>query len=166
MNRQILVLSIIFLLISTAAFAQTPSVGDATDATFWVDRWSRPPVILYGSNQEAFYGHMQLILFPWDDHDNPANPAALDSNIQWLKDHPEVHFYVNGYSSSPGTLLYNLGLAQRRADWVKQVLVSRGIAEDRIKQAAGWGELYPVCQQSNDECWNKNQIVRLVYSPD
>lgn len=57
-------------------------------------------------------------------------------------------------------------LSQRRADWVRQVLVGRGISDNRIKVAAGWGELYPVCPEENDECWSKNRLVRFVYSPD
>jgi peptidoglycan-associated lipoprotein len=91
---------------------------------------------------------------------------ALDENIQWLKDHPNVHFYVHGYASSRGEPIYNLNLSQRRADWVKQQLVSRGVSESRIRVAVGWGELYPVCPELNDECWSKNRLVRFVYSPE
>ena len=27
------------------------------------------------------------------------------------------------------------------------------------------GDLYPVCPETNDECWSKNRLVRFVYSP-
>jgi len=37
----------------------------------------------------------------------------------------------------------NLRLAQRRADWVKQALISRGIAESRVKVSAGWESCTP-----------------------
>ena len=103
-------------------FAQTEPGGGKTNVAFWVDHWARPPVILFGLDEETFYKNMQVILFPWNDHDEPSNPSALDSNVQWLKDHPNVRFYVNGYASSRGDWLYNLGLSQRRANWVKQAL--------------------------------------------
>ena len=61
--------------------------------------------------------------------------------------------------------MFNLALSQRRADWVKQTLVSRGISESRIVLAVGWGQLYPVCAELNDQCWSRNRIVRFLYSP-
>lgn len=166
MNRHIVVISIIALFTGSRLIAQTGSQDSLTGADFWVEHWSRPPVILFGPEEEDFYQNMRVILFPWNDHDDPSNPDALESNIQWLQDHPNVRLYIDGYASSRGDWLYNLRLSQRRADWVKRTLMSRGIAENRIKLAAGWGELYPVCPESNDECWTKNRLVRLTYSPD
>jgi outer membrane protein OmpA-like peptidoglycan-associated protein len=167
MNRHILFLiPTIVWLAGIAAFAQIGSIEPQTDVGYWVNYWSRPPLITYGPEQEAFYQNMQVILFPNDDHDDPANPSALDNNVRWLQDHPDVSFYVDGYASSSGDWLYNLGLAQRRADWVRQALISRGIAEQRIKVSAGWGELYPACPETNEQCWSKNRVVRLIYSPN
>lgn len=166
MRRHVFLISAIVLLTSPVICAQTEPGGPNRDAAFWVDHWSRPPVIVFGPEEETFYQNMQVILFPYNDHDEPSNPSALDSNAQWLKDHPNVRFYVDGYASSRGDWLYNLHLSQRRADWVKQQLVSHGIAESRIKVSAGWGELYPVCPEANDECWTKNRLVRLVYAPN
>lgn len=166
MSRHIFLLSIVLLLAGTRVFAQAGSSEPKADVAFWIDHWSRPPVIVFGPEEEAFYQNMQIILFPYDNHDDPTNPNALESNVQWLKDHPNVRFYIDGYASSRGDWLYNLALSQRRADWVKQLLVSRGIAEGRVKVSAGWGELYPVCPETNDECWSKNKVVRFVYSPN
>jgi outer membrane protein OmpA-like peptidoglycan-associated protein len=121
---------------------------------------------MFGPEQEDFNKRMPEIMFPWNDHDGPTNPSAVDDSIRWLNDHPRVRFYVEGYASSRGELIYNLVLSQRRADWVKQALVSGGIAEDRIVAAVGWGQLYPVCPELNEECWGKNRLVRFVYSPN
>jgi outer membrane protein OmpA-like peptidoglycan-associated protein len=167
MGRHVILIAAIALLATTATFAQTGSPTSLGNADFWVDHWSHPPVIVFGPQEDDFYKNVQAILFPWNDHDEPSNPSALDSDIQWLKDHPNVRFYVDGYASTRGDdVIYNLRLSQRRANWVKQTLVSRGIPEDRIKVAAGWGQQYPVCHEQNDECWSKNRLVRLVYSPN
>jgi len=166
MTRYIIIIATMVLL-STIVFAQSGSAGTSTDAAYWVDYWSRPRVILFGPDEEAFNQNMQAILFPWNDHDEPSNPDALESNVRWLKDHPNMRFYIDGYASSRGDdIIYNLRLAQRRADWVKQAMVSRGIPENSIKITAGWGQLYPVCPELNDECWGKNRIVRFVYAPN
>lgn len=166
MIRHIFLLSIVLLFVGSSAFAQAGSTELKTGVAYWVDHWSRPPVIVFGPDEDAFYQNIKIVLFPYNDHDEPSNPTDLESNVQWLKDHPNVRFYVDGYASSRGDWLYNLRLSQRRADWVKAALVSRGIAENRIKVSAGWGELYPVCPETNDECWTKNRLVRFVYSPN
>ena len=166
MRRHIFLPLVVLLLAGTAAFAQSGSAEPKTDVAYWVDHWSQPPVIVFGPEEQTFYQNMQIVLFPYNDHDEPSNLNVLESNVRWLKDHPNVRFYVDGYASSRGDWLYNLGLSQRRADWVKQALVSRGIAESRIKVSVGWGESYPVCPETNDECWAKNRLVRFVYSPN
>jgi peptidoglycan-associated lipoprotein len=142
------------------AFSEAP-----TDIAFWVAYWAKPRVVLFGPEEEAFNKNIHEIMFPWNDHDDPSNPNILDDNVQWLKDHPSVRFYIEGYASSRGDLGYNLDLSKRRADWVKQALISKGIPENRIVLAVPWGQLYPVCPELNDECWSKNRLVRFVYSP-
>ena len=166
MGRHIFLIPALVLLAGTTALAQIGTIEPQTNVGYWVNYWSRPPVIMFGPEEEAFYQNMQVILFSNDDHNDPLNPSALDTDVRWLQDHPNVDFYVNGYASSNGDWLYNLGLAQRRADWMKQVLVSRGIAENRIKVSAGWGELYPVCPETDDDCWSKNRLVRFIYAPN
>jgi outer membrane protein OmpA-like peptidoglycan-associated protein len=123
-------------------------------------------VALFGPEEEAFNKNVHAIEFPWNDHDEPSNSAILDDNVQWLKDHASDRFYIHGYASSRGDLIYNLALSQRRAVWVKQTLLSKGIPENRIVMAVGWGQLYPVCPETNDDCWSRNRLVRFSYSPN
>jgi outer membrane protein OmpA-like peptidoglycan-associated protein len=137
----------------------------STDVDFWVAYWGKPRVALFGPEEEAFTQNVHEIIFPWNEADGPSNPNVLDDNVQWLKDHPSARFYIEGYASSRGELGYNLDLSKRRADWVKQTLISKGIPENRIVLAVPWGQLYPVCPELNDECWSKNRVVRFVYSP-
>jgi peptidoglycan-associated lipoprotein len=165
MSRRIVFVAAIVLFMSTGVFAQSAEES-SQDIAYWVDFWSRPPVFVFGPQQEEFFKNMPPVLFPYNDHDEPSNPSVLDSEIQWLKDHPKVRFYIDGFASSRGDLIYNLALSQRRADWVKQVVLNKGIPESRIKVATGWGELYPICPQTTEECWSKNRMVRFQYAPD
>jgi outer membrane protein OmpA-like peptidoglycan-associated protein len=144
--------------------AVTPRVSTASPA-FWVSFWGQPRVILDGHEEEAFYQNLKEVIFARNEYDRCLNPNALDDDARWLKEHPNVHFYIDGYASTRGDHNYNLILSQQRADWVKESLVSRGVPEDRIRLSVGWGELYPTCLEETDECWNKNKLVRFTYVP-
>jgi outer membrane protein OmpA-like peptidoglycan-associated protein len=150
----------LFALFATVA----PRVSTASPV-FWVSFWGQPRVILNGPEEQAFYQNLKEVVFARNEHDRCLNPSALDDNARWLKEHPSVHFYIDGYASTRGEQNYNLILSQQRADWVKQSLVNRGVPEDRIRLSVGWGELYPTCLEETDECWNKNKLVRFTYVP-
>ena len=164
LHKVLLVFAMLFLA-STALRAQEGAANSSSDDSFWVNYWAQPKIILFGQEEDDFYKNTQSIVFPWNDFENPVDASVLDANVQWLKDHPDVHFYVSGYASAEGTLVYNLSLSQQRADWVKQTLISRGIAENRMETAVGWGTLYPVCADFSQDCLAKNRLVRLSYAP-
>src|SRR3954453_583008 len=150
-------LTVAIMLLCSSALAQQVVSVSPDDSAFWVAYWQRPRVT-FGPEEGEFYKNLKEMMFPWNDHDEPLNLNVLDENAQWLKDHPSVRFYVDGYASSRGELIYNLNLSQRRAEWVKQALMARGIPADRIVLAVGWGQLYPVCPELNDECWSRNRV--------
>jgi OmpA family len=135
------------LLPSFEIFAQQgtpePSTGTpeaVADVAYWVAYWAKPKVVIFGPEEEAFNNNVHDIMFPWDDHSGPLNPNVLDDNVQWLKDHANNRFYIDGYASSRGDGGYNLRLSNKRADWVKQTLISKGIPENQIVMAVGWGK--------------------------
>ena len=130
-----------------------------------VPRVAKPDAVLYGPQQEAFNAALSNYYF--DKHDNlaPSATAALDRNVKWLNAHPNVVFYINGYCNWRGDVLYNMTLSQKRAEVVKASLLQMGIAPDRIVITVGWGKLYPTCVEQNEDCFEKNRRVRLVYLP-
>jgi OmpA family len=139
MYRLVFVCITMLPLASTGLFAQQAFSEPSADVAFWVAYWGQPRVVLFGTEEETFNRNMHEIMFPWNDHAGPSNPSALDENAQWLKDHPSGRFYIYGYASSRGELIYNLALSQRRADWVKQALISKGIPDNRIGSGSGMG---------------------------
>ena len=147
-----------------AALCIAMAVGlTALNATAQNDN-SSSPIYLFSKAETEFDQSVKEVLFPWNDHDTPTNQSALQENVQWLKDHPKIYFYVDGYASTRGELIYNLALSLRRANFIKQQLIALGIPEERILLAVGWGQLYSVCPEQNEECWSKNRRVRLKYA--
>lgn len=72
----------------------------------------------------------------------PGRPI-LDEAAEILKSNPDVTVEVRGYTDSRGTDAYNMGLSNRRANTVKNYLVSRGVPAARLV-TRGYGESDPV----------------------
>lgn len=153
--------------LSAGVVAAQESTNHFTSADpFWVSHWSHPKTALTAGEEQDFYQNMKDVTFAQNVYDRAQNPEALDQNAQWLKEHPNGRIHVDGYASSLGEMNYNLRLSQRRADWVRQELINRGVPENQVGLAVGWGELYPTCIEQNQECWNRNKLVRLTYVPN
>ncbi|MGB6103595.1 MAG: OmpA family protein [Pusillimonas sp.] len=67
---------------------------------------------------------------------------------------------ATGHTDSIGTEEYNQGLSQRRANSVKNYLVSQGVAADRI-YVEGKGETSPVASNSTREGRAQNRRVEI-----
>ncbi|MEE6207476.1 MAG: peptidoglycan-associated lipoprotein Pal [Alphaproteobacteria bacterium] len=88
--------------------------------------------------------------------------AALDTQVEWLKSH-ETNVIVQGYCDERGTREYNLALGERRANAVKEYLVSHGISEDRIS-VISYGKERPAVFGSNEAAWAQNRRAVTVLS--
>jgi len=158
---------ITILLTSIPLFAKngSPEVSGNNNAAFWVDYWGKPKVVLFGPEEQAFNENMHEVAFAHDRFDHALDQNTLDADVQWLKDHSDAHFYIEGYASATGDEVYNLNLSAQRADWVRQLLIRAGIAEDRIVLAVPWGMMYPACTDDTEECHARNRVVRFTYDP-
>lgn len=146
-------------------FAMGPS-APTPDNAYWVDHWSKPRVALYGPEEQAFNENVHAITFAHDRFDHALDEATLNADVQWLKDHPDDRFFVEGYASVTGSEAYNLNLSGQRAWWVTELLIRKGIAPDRILLAVPWGKLYPACTEETEECHARNRVVRFAYYPN
>lgn len=87
--------------------------------------------------------------------------GALDADVAALKERGDVKVEVAGHTDSRGSDEYNVNLSQRRAEAVRNYLISKGIAADRLT-AKGYGESQPVADNATDEGRFKNRRVELV----
>jgi outer membrane protein OmpA-like peptidoglycan-associated protein len=163
-SRLALVAVTMFLVTTIPLFAKAPA-GAPADEAYWVAYWAKPRVILFGPEEQAFYENMREVTFAHDRFDHALDENTLNADVQWLKDHPNDRFFIEGYASVTGTEAYNLNLSGQRAWWVRELLIRKGIAADRILLAVPWGMLYPACLEDTEECHAKNRVVRFAYSP-
>lgn len=63
---------------------------------------------------------------------NPSEQLTLDKQVDWLRKNKQAKITVEGHCDERGTREYNLALGERRAQAVKDYLVSAGINQNRI----------------------------------
>lgn len=95
--------------------------------------------------------------FDYDEYDIiPEDNAILDANAGWLGNHPNTSVQIAGHCDSRGTLDYNLALGDKRANSVKDYLISLGVNPSRIFTIS-YGEESPLCNEKNEACWSQNR---------
>ena len=104
------------------------------------------------------------IYFATDRYDlDPAAQATLAAQAQWLIAHPDVRASLEGHADERGTREYNQALGERRANAVKDFMVSRGVPASRLS-VTSWGKDRPVAQGSTEEAWarNRRQVTLII----
>lgn len=86
--------------------------------------------------------------------------AILDRVAASLRDLPEVRVEVGGHTDSTGSRALNQRLSQARAEAVRDYLISRGVAADRL-EARGYGPDEPVATNRTAEGRAQNRRVEL-----
>lgn len=89
----------------------------------------------------------------------PSGKATLDELITKLQGNNSMIIPI-GYASSPGSTDHNQQLSERRAEAVKDYLVSQGIDSNRI-YIASRGEQDPIADNATAEGRAQNQRVEI-----
>lgn len=106
---------------------------------------------------ERVYFDLDQYSLDSDDQDILKRQAA------WLASYPNVRVLIAGNADERGTREYNLALGERRANAVKEYLVSLGVSASRI-DTVSYGKERPVAAGSNDQSWalNRNGWTQIV----
>lgn len=68
--------------------------------------------------------------------------SLLDKDVQGLKENPQINVRMAGYTSAKGTEEVNQRLSEKRANTVRDYLIEKGIAPERIT-VIGYGRTRP-----------------------
>ncbi|MDP1690823.1 MAG: OmpA family protein [Burkholderiaceae bacterium] len=94
---------------------------------------------------------------------NPGSARTLDQLASFLKDNPDRTIDIEGHTDAAGTDASNQVLSERRAIAVKNALIDRGIAANRLA-ARGFGEARPVASNDHAAGRQQNRRVEIVFS--
>jgi outer membrane protein OmpA-like peptidoglycan-associated protein/tetratricopeptide (TPR) repeat protein len=89
----------------------------------------------------------------------------LENIVDVLRAHPKMIIRIESHTDSRGRDYYNMKLSDRRAKATEDYILSRGIAEDRVESAIGFGETQLLNECSNDvKCTEEqHQLNRRSY---
>jgi len=86
---------------------------------------------------------------------------VLDGQAAWLQQNAEYQAVIEGHADEQGTREYNLALGARRANAVREYLVSRGIADNRLRTVT-FGKERPLAICSDESCYSQNRRAVTV----
>lgn len=93
----------------------------------------------------------------------PAGRATLDGQAGWLQTNNDYLAIIEGHADEQGTREYNLALGARRANTVREYLISKGISGDRLRTIS-YGKERPIEVCSEESCYAKNRRAVTVIS--
>ena len=114
---------------------------------------TRPPVRTYT---------FEDVYFDFDRYSlRPEATRVLDEAIAAMRENATLRVEIEGHTCNIGTAEYNLALGDRRANAVKDYLVSRGVTADRLNTVS-YGEERPKYDNSREETRRLNRRAALV----
>jgi len=133
-----------------------------------VDNGPPPPVqqetqaaptssIIPGSAEDLRVNVGDTVHFDYDKYEVlEADRSVLQRQAAWLGKYPSVRVTIEGHCDERGTREYNLALGARRANAVKEYLVSLGVSSGRV-ETISYGKERPMCTESNESCYAQNR---------
>ena len=112
---------------------------------------------LPGSEQDFVINAGDRVYFDFDQYTvrGDARPV-LDAQAAWLARYPSVQVRIDGNADERGTREYNFALGARRANAVRDYLVSKGVSASRI-ETVSYGKERPIDGGAGEDAWAKNR---------
>ena len=120
--------------------------------------------IIPGSAEDLRVNVGDTVHFAYDRSDvQDEDRGTLQRQASWLQKYPQIRVTIQGNCDERGTREYNLALGARRANAVKEYLVSLGVSAARV-DTISYGKERPMCTESNESCWAQNRRGVTVIS--
>jgi peptidoglycan-associated lipoprotein len=157
--------ALIVLALSTAACTRPDRFGTGADGAgagtgFGADGSISDPTSPAYFNQTIG----DRVLFQVDQSTlTPEAMSILEGQARWLLDNSQYMAVIEGHADEQGTREYNLALGARRANSVREYLVSRGVPVARL-QTVSYGKERPLAICSDETCYSQNRRAVTVIS--
>jgi peptidoglycan-associated lipoprotein len=103
-------------------------------------------------------GIFRTVYFNTDDHVLRGKDylGTIDKIASYLKEHPNTYVFVAGHCDERGPEAYNLSLGSRRANYVRTLLVQKGVDLNQL-HTISYGKEQPAIKGIGQDAWSKNR---------
>jgi peptidoglycan-associated lipoprotein len=110
-----------------------------------------------GSEQDFVINIGDRVYFDFDSYAiRPDAQPVLAAQAAWLSRYGSVRVRIEGNCDERGTREYNLALGARRANAIRDFLVSRGVSTTRIATIS-YGKERPLDGGDGEDAWARNR---------
>lgn len=103
------------------------------------------------------------IFYDLDKYDvKPEFMSLVEAHAKYLREHPGATVKIEGNADERGSREYNIGLGQRRAEGIMNMMQLLGVP-DRQLEAVSFGEEKPKAQGHDEASWAENRRSDIVY---
>ncbi|MDJ0626832.1 MAG: peptidoglycan-associated lipoprotein Pal [Rhodobacter sp.] len=92
---------------------------------------------------------------------SPEAQGVLAAQAAWLIDNRDFNAKIEGHADEQGTRVYNFNLGEKRANAVREYLISQGVAPGRLSTIS-YGKERPIEICSEEACYAKNRRAVTV----
>jgi peptidoglycan-associated lipoprotein len=118
-----------------------------------------PPSI---TDATFFEANIKDVSFDFDQYTiRDEARQVLTANARALAERPGIRVTIEGYCDERGSEKYNLVLGDKRANAVKDFLISLGVDASRL-DTISYGEEKNFCEEHTEECWQSNRRGHFV----
>lgn len=106
----------------------------------------------------------RIVYFDFDRSDLKAEYRDMvRAHSAFAAANPNYQVTLEGHADERGTREYNLGLGERRAHTIRDLMRAQGVGMNQI-DSVSLGEERPVAMCHEEACWWKNRRVEIVYT--
>ncbi len=105
----------------------------------------------------------KVVHFDFDRSDVKSDDyQVIKANADYMALDESLSVSIKGHTDERGSREYNLALGERRAQAVKNALISEGVSPARIT-VVSYGEDSPMDEAHNEAAWTKNRRAEFSY---
>ena len=89
-----------------------------------------------------------------------GSSESLDKVVNAMSEYDQLRIEIQAHTDNMGEASYNLSLSEKRANSVRDYLIAKGVAANRM-EVKGYGETQPISDNSTRDGRAKNRRVEL-----
>lgn len=105
----------------------------------------------------------RVIYFDFDKSDvRPEFRDIVQAHAAYQAQNPNTRVTLEGHADERGTREYNMGLGERRAMAVRNMLTLQGASGNQV-DTVSYGEERPAAMGNDEQSWGLNRRVEIIY---